>query len=212
MTIVTIQGQRLDDPAQLVATVDEFLQDSEGDLIGYWNVPLDENLLLELFLGAREWTGAGTARVIYPHGALRDARLSFEAARQRERGALVGQSAWLPPGAMLLTSAGAIVTTRPESGGFTAVRDPSLLRALHSLAELLWRRAEIVPAQPEDPPTEAEQQLLRMLMEGLTDQAVARRQGTSERTVRRMAAQLMERLNAVSRFEAGVRAVERGWI
>ncbi|MDP9611903.1 MULTISPECIES: LuxR C-terminal-related transcriptional regulator [Streptomyces] len=46
----------------------------------------------------------------------------------------------------------------------------------------------------------------------LTDSAVARQLGMSDRTVRRVVAQLMERLGAQSRFEAGVRAVERGWI
>ncbi|MBW1598593.1 response regulator transcription factor [Streptomyces sp. JJ38] len=51
-----------------------------------------------------------------------------------------------------------------------------------------------------------------MLVRGLTDRAVARRLGLSERTVRRMVAHLMDRLGAASRFEAGARAVERGWL
>jgi len=46
----------------------------------------------------------------------------------------------------------------------------------------------------------------------VTDEAAARRLGVSLRTVRRWASHLADRLGARSRFQAGVRARERGWI
>jgi len=45
-----------------------------------------------------------------------------------------------------------------------------------------------------------------------TDEMVARKLGVSVRTVRRMASELMAELGARSRFQAGVRASERGWL
>lgn len=53
---------------------------------------------------------------------------------------------------------------------------------------------------------------VRLLSEGHTDDAIAKRLGVSSRTARRIANELMERLGARSRFEAGVRAVQEGWL
>ncbi|MEU4214070.1 helix-turn-helix transcriptional regulator [Actinoplanes sp. NPDC026623] len=57
-----------------------------------------------------------------------------------------------------------------------------------------------------------QRQLLRMLAEGHTDELAARRLGVSLSTVRRTVAALMGRLEARSRFQAGIRTVERGWL
>ncbi|MET8630960.1 LuxR C-terminal-related transcriptional regulator, partial [Kitasatospora sp. NPDC004669] len=48
--------------------------------------------------------------------------------------------------------------------------------------------------------------------DGHTDDAIAKRLGVSPRTARRIATDLMERLNARSRFQAGVRATQAGWL
>ncbi|MGW3248842.1 helix-turn-helix domain-containing protein [Streptomyces sp. NPDC001070] len=53
---------------------------------------------------------------------------------------------------------------------------------------------------------------LQLLADGLTDEAIAKRLGVSPRTARRIATDLMERLNARSRFQAGARAVQHGWL
>jgi DNA-binding NarL/FixJ family response regulator len=53
---------------------------------------------------------------------------------------------------------------------------------------------------------------LKLPAQGLTDEAAAARLGVSHRTARRMMAELMERLGARSRFEAGLRAAQRGWL
>jgi DNA-binding NarL/FixJ family response regulator len=55
-------------------------------------------------------------------------------------------------------------------------------------------------------------ELVRMLGGGLTDEAMARKLGVSERTVRRLVSELTERLGAASRFQAGVCAVRLGWL
>jgi len=56
------------------------------------------------------------------------------------------------------------------------------------------------------------EQVLRLLAAGHTDDAIARRLGVSVRTARRVASDLLSKLNAQSRFQAGARAVARGWL
>jgi DNA-binding CsgD family transcriptional regulator len=60
--------------------------------------------------------------------------------------------------------------------------------------------------------TRREREILSMLAIGHTDDWIARRLGLSLRTVRRVIADLMTRLDARSRFEAGVLAVRSGWL
>lgn len=54
--------------------------------------------------------------------------------------------------------------------------------------------------------------LLRMLAGGMTDQAISRRLGVHERTVRRKVAEITANLQASSRFQAGVNAAKAGWL
>ncbi|SFT21042.1 response regulator transcription factor [Streptomyces sp. ok210] len=60
--------------------------------------------------------------------------------------------------------------------------------------------------------TALDRELLRLLGSGLTDEAPGNRLCVSARTVRRQMASLMERLSATSRFEAGLKAAQRGWL
>ncbi|MEU2374046.1 helix-turn-helix transcriptional regulator [Streptomyces misionensis] len=100
--------------------------------------------------------------------------------------------------------AGAIVT---QSEGIVATA--------MALFEAIWADAIPLGASPETDahglaPHEAE--VMRLLARGFTDEAVAKRLGVSPRTARRITADLMDRLGAASRFAAGVRAVQRGWL
>ncbi|MFE2813801.1 LuxR C-terminal-related transcriptional regulator [Streptomyces nigra] len=61
-------------------------------------------------------------------------------------------------------------------------------------------------------PTSEEIALLTMLRAGLEDQSIARQLGLSTRTATRRTAALMTRLNATTRFQAGVEASARGWV
>lgn len=90
--------------------------------------------------------------------------------------------------------------------------EPAVVTALCSVFEGMW-----ASATPLDGTrcghisiTSQEQELLRLLGRGLTDEAAARKLGVSLRTERRMLTKLSESLNARSRFQLGQRAVERG--
>ncbi|MFD7735615.1 response regulator transcription factor [Kitasatospora phosalacinea] len=84
------------------------------------------------------------------------------------------------------------------------------------LFEQAWNTAVPLGAtQPNDPAnglTPTERQLLRLLGTGVTDDAAGQRLGISARTVGRHMASIMERLNASSRFEAGIKAAQHGWL
>lgn len=60
--------------------------------------------------------------------------------------------------------------------------------------------------------TRRERELLTLLFAGSTDESAAARLGVSVRTVRRMVRELMQRLGARSRFQAGAKALDRGWL
>ncbi|MBR7828635.1 helix-turn-helix transcriptional regulator [Actinospica sp. MGRD01-02] len=97
------------------------------------------------------------------------------------------------------------------------VREPALLIPLVDLFETSWAAATPIdePApHPDDErePTQQELALLRFLAAGNTDDVAARKLGVSVRTVRRIMAELMEHLEASSRFEAGHKATQRGWL
>ena len=93
-----------------------------------------------------------------------------------------------------------------------------LLDALVETFELLWRLAiEVtVPARGQvattQEPSEETRALLRGLAAGLTDDAIARELGLSERTVHRRIRRLQDLLAARSRFQLGIQAVRRGWL
>ncbi|MFI0453572.1 LuxR C-terminal-related transcriptional regulator [Actinomadura sp. 6N118] len=59
--------------------------------------------------------------------------------------------------------------------------------------------------------SDREREVLKLLAEGYTDTAVAVKLEVSVRTVRRSMATIMSRLGARSRFQAGLKAADRGW-
>jgi DNA-binding CsgD family transcriptional regulator len=84
-----------------------------------------------------------------------------------------------------------------------------------ALFEQMWHSAVPFGAPPPRDTaglTPTEGLLLTLLSGGHTDEVVARKLGVSLSTVRRLMAGLMERLSARSRFQAGVRAAQCGWI
>ncbi|WP_101830094.1 LuxR C-terminal-related transcriptional regulator [Frankia canadensis] len=151
--------------------------------------------------------GAGYVRTVSAHGL--DARIHddprLDATTVDGRVALVGPGR---PGAAVGT------------GQALLVRAPELTAVLLTLFEQVWEIAEplagdqLGPAEGAEAnmPSDTERLLLRLLSLGVKDEAAARHLGVSVRTVRRMIADLMARLDARSRFQAGTLATRRGWI
>lgn len=105
-----------------------------------------------------------------------------------------------------------------DGGGDSAivVHPSALLDSLCKLFERLWeravplrlpaRRARTASRRTADLDSE---QLVGLLLSGLTDEAIARHLGVASRTVQRRVAALMAGLGAHSRFQAGVLAALR---
>jgi DNA-binding NarL/FixJ family response regulator len=85
-----------------------------------------------------------------------------------------------------------------------------LLDGLLRLFELLWQQATPLTASGEGPLSIEDQQLLSLAAAGLTDQAIARRLGVAQRTVERRMQRILRALDATTRFQAGLRAGQRG--
>jgi DNA-binding NarL/FixJ family response regulator len=124
-------------------------------------------------------------------------------------------SAPLPHETIILDRRVAILAGQPSPLGreYMVTTSPVLVGGIHSLFTAAWEAAIELGAylRGEVPELASEaREILRVLGSGLTDEAAARRLGTSLRTYRRRVAELMAALDAGSRFQAGVRAGELG--
>jgi sugar-specific transcriptional regulator TrmB/DNA-binding CsgD family transcriptional regulator len=157
-----------------------------------------------------------TVRVLYPDAVRTDPAALGQAKWLLAAGGVVRVGSALPPALIIVDGRVVLVPADGEVPTALVVYNRPMTRALGTLFDLAWQDAYPVQAAPApDPSTglsNSERCLLRLLGKGMTDASAARQLGVSLRTVRRMMAEIMARLGARSRFEAGIRAAERGWI
>ncbi|MCJ0871740.1 LuxR C-terminal-related transcriptional regulator [Streptomyces sp. AP-93] len=160
-------------------------------------------------------------RTVYLDSIYNDPASVDHARGLAERGAHVRTTAMLPPRMLIYDRARAVIPIDPEvsAAGALVFRGPGIMATLCNLFEQVWEKAApISGGRPHRRETEhgelsgQEQTVLQLLGEGYTDEVVARKLGVSVRTCRRITADLMARLGARSRFQAGLRAVELGWL
>lgn len=177
----------------------------------------------EVLEAAREADAALLARdvptrVLYQDAIRNDAATAAYARWMSESGAQVRTAPLLPRRLLLVDRTAALVPLDPsdERAGAVATTNPGVIDQLAALFEALWQNAApIVETRPVDPATGltgVQKQLLTLLAGGATDEMAGRQLGLGERTVRRIMADLMKQLGARSRFEAGLRAKEQGWL
>jgi DNA-binding CsgD family transcriptional regulator/sugar-specific transcriptional regulator TrmB len=157
-------------------------------------------------------------RTLYQDSVRNDPTTISHAHWLLDQGGEVRTAPVLPQRMVIVDREQALVPIDPVNTrkGALHVTEPGIVRALVDLFELAWATAVPLGAVHErDPGTglsETERALLRLLASGLTDEGAGRRLGVSLRTVRRMMSSVMERLDASSRFEAGLKAAQRGWL
>lgn len=134
-------------------------------------------------------------------------------------GADVRVTSDVPMSALVIDRMAAVFSLAPAARrhrvGAVVLRLPSVVVTTAELFEQVWSEAtplDETDGRECDTPDEREQLLLRLMLAGCTDEAAANRLNVSVRTVRRMVADLTERLGARGRFQAGALAAERGWI
>ncbi|WP_137994186.1 helix-turn-helix domain-containing protein [Streptomyces vilmorinianum] len=112
----------------------------------------------------------------------------------------------------------AMLPTDPHSPDSATIlaRGPGLVRSYLALYEYCWHAAgpygdrQAAPEHGGDGLSEQQRAALRMLASGIKDEQVARNLGVSLRTVSRLLSEVMQELDAASRFEAGVKAARLG--
>ncbi|MCK2213744.1 LuxR C-terminal-related transcriptional regulator [Actinomadura sp. ATCC 31491] len=164
----------------------------------------------------RSWDQAALARGVGLRGVYQDSFSTDAAARQhltwlRDAGAGVRTAPTLPM-AMVIVDRRAVLTLSVPA---VYVEQPDIVATLHALFEHVWQGATPLSAPCAvggEGLSTRERALLRLLNEGYTDERAARSLGLSLRTTRRLMSSLMTKLQAQSRFQAGARAMQAGWL
>ncbi|MEU3916026.1 MULTISPECIES: helix-turn-helix transcriptional regulator [unclassified Streptomyces] len=161
----------------------------------------------------------GIALLTLYQDSVRNDRATLAYARwMTEEGGLVRTCPVLPPRLLVFDREVAVVPVDPANTklGALCTREPGIVATMTALFEQTWRSAVPLGADrdvdADSGLSPGEKELLGFLAAGMTDEAAAKRLGLSLRTVRRQMAGLMERLGASSRFEAGLKAAQRGWL
>jgi DNA-binding CsgD family transcriptional regulator len=94
------------------------------------------------------------------------------------------------------------------------LRGPAMVSVLRQVFEHCWATAsDLIPEEGGGAVSRSRhREVVRLLASGLTDEAIGRKLGLSDRTVRRIVAELMQQIGADSRFQAGVKMVRLGWL
>ncbi|MFB7343937.1 LuxR C-terminal-related transcriptional regulator [Streptomyces hydrogenans] len=169
--------------------------------------PLDEELLDR---GVR-------MRTIYLDSVRNDEPTLAYAGWLATRGAQVRTAPMLPTRMIVVDRKTAVIPLASQDTAIGAVvlTSEGIVTALHALFETIWTSAQPLGSgsvHDKHGLTAQQSATLQLLAAGHTDDAIAKRLGVSARTARRIATDLMDRLGARSRFEAGARAVQQGWL
>ncbi|GAB1509201.1 BTAD domain-containing putative transcriptional regulator [Actinophytocola sp. KF-1] len=152
-------------------------------------------------------------RAVFPDAE----RLSGKVTGLALAGALVRTDTTVPMEVVVIDGSVALLPADASGDGVAVLRLPTAVGATVELFERIWSAA--VALNPVDPVEEdhggltpRERDLLALLWAGYTDGSAGAKLGISVRTVRRTVADIMNRLGARSRFQAGAKAVDRGWL
>ncbi|MFJ6620772.1 LuxR C-terminal-related transcriptional regulator [Kitasatospora sp. NPDC091335] len=148
-------------------------------------------------------------RSVYQHPTRFDPPTRSYAERVTAAGAQIRTRAEVPARLVLVDRTTAFVPARLATGGALLVREPSLVAYFVRLFEHEWSQAvpyDTAPTAARAVSREVEGVIAVLLAAGEKDDAIARRLGMSTRTCRRHIAELLQRLGAQSRFQAGVLA------
>ncbi len=161
-------------------------------------------------------SGTHQIRKLYSSAALAEERSRGHLGELVGRGARVRIAATaLPHETIVIDRRFVILAGSDTPGGreYTLSTAPTLVGGVYALFEAAWETATDLEAflRGERPQLDADSRtVLRALGSGATDETAARDLGMSLRTYRRRVAELLDTLDAGSRFQAGVRAGELG--
>ena len=148
-------------------------------------------------------------RVLLPESVRRHPAVVLRLGRLVAAGAQIRTVGHVPADVTVIDGEVAMLARDRSAGDVAVVRLPGVVDTVVALFERLWPSA--LPLTCGDDHLGArERELLALLSAGCTDETAAAHMGVSVRTVRRMMSAIMLRLGARSRFQAGLRAADRG--
>jgi DNA-binding CsgD family transcriptional regulator/sugar-specific transcriptional regulator TrmB len=157
-----------------------------------------------------------TFRSLYTRHQLDDPPMLSYLRRMRAHGAEVRVADTLPHRLLIFDRTVSFLPVDPRHvAGALVVREPAITANLVMLFESLWVGAQDIEEALETTApaaSELDRSVLMLMSSGVKDEAAARQLGISDRTYRRHVADILTRLGASSRFQAGVEAVRRGWL
>jgi DNA-binding CsgD family transcriptional regulator/sugar-specific transcriptional regulator TrmB len=212
-------GERLMGIDAIQARLDQLGRTTRTELAGVQpGIQRPEDLLAGRQANTDAFARGVTFRTLYQDAARNHTHIAVHAQWLLSQGGEVRTAPTIPQRMVVFDRTHALVPIDPADTrkGALHVTEPGILAALLELFEQAWSTAVPLGAvRPDDPQTgltDTERELLRLLGTGLTDDAAGQRLGISSRTVGRHMASIMERLDATSRFEAGIKAAQRGWL
>jgi DNA-binding CsgD family transcriptional regulator len=207
------------DPRAVVSFLDSMIRAARRELMSLHPGPLrSERPLVEaLSLGHQLAERDLRLRAVYSQRLASAPRVLAYLDDLMERGCELRAAPSVPIRMVISDGQRAVVPLDPRSShaGAVVIEGELFVRALVSIFEHCWQDSLRFEASPErEPPdlTEQERSVLEMLAVGTKDAKIARNLGVSLRTVSRIVNGLMHRLSADSRFQAGVRAKQIGWV
>ncbi|WP_460399275.1 helix-turn-helix transcriptional regulator [Actinophytocola sediminis] len=164
--------------------------------------------LLEAKERDEEMLGRGVRmRVLYQHTARFDVATREHAETLFTLGAEFRTTESLFSKLIIFDGETAFIPAYQEDNGAAAViKDPTLVAFLYACFEHTWASAKEFDTRRVESDTIGEElktEIIKMLIAGAKDDAIARRLGLSVRTCRKHIGQLMNRFGATSRFQFG---------
>ncbi|MEU2628370.1 LuxR C-terminal-related transcriptional regulator [Kitasatospora sp. NPDC007106] len=216
----TAHGQRLLGMDAIQTRLEQMGRDAQTEVLGVHpgSAMRPEDLAAGRPANADAIARGVTIKSLYQDATRNDPHTTAYAHWLLSLGSEVRTAPVLPQRLIIVDRTQALVPVDPTDTrkGALHVTEPGILTALLDLFDQAWHTAVPLGAtRPTDPTsglTGTERELLRLLAAGLTDDAAGQRLGISSRTVSRHMSSLMERLNATSRFEAGIKAAQHGWL
>ncbi|WP_248962207.1 DNA-binding response regulator [Sphaerisporangium perillae] len=213
--VLTVRGD-----AELVARAGHLFAGAQHEFVcvardlDTWSQPAARQAIANRMPPAGE-TGFTVSKLLSP------AALAGEAARLRLRevmakGARVRISSTRLPHETIIIDRRVMILAGRDTPGlreYTVTTSPALVGGVYALFRAVWETGTDLAAyfSGEMPHLDADSlAVLRALGAGHTDETASRQLGLSLRTYRRRVAELMAKLEADSRFQAGLRAGELG--
>ncbi|MET7472975.1 hypothetical protein ABZT17_01235 [Streptomyces sp. NPDC005648] len=181
-------------------------------------LPSAEKLSASLAKDRRLLSRGVTVRSLYPTSFPSATRLRRYFQDAAEAGSCIRLSSHVPVDLLIVDRQSVVLPldVANPGRGVCVLRGGPVVRSFVSFFECFWMLAAPPPdgtsRQPAQPLNSQQAALLKLLAGGMKDERIARVLGVSPRTLSRLISELMITTGADSRFQAGVKAAQCGWL